>query len=147
MSVPTPSNILRGHKAQIHAAAFLRGNERLATGDADGYVTLWDLAIMRPRAVWKAHESALLAVRGWGADRVITHGRDHKLIVWKLGVDDEERMSTALPVEDVATRPQPWMLHLLPVNTMNFCAFGSCEQDGELLIAVPHSLESESVCP
>lgn len=71
-NVPTPSNILRGHRAQIHAASFIRHNERLAIGDADGFVTLWDLTIMRPRAVWRAHESALLAVRGWGDDRVIT---------------------------------------------------------------------------
>lgn len=69
---PTPTNILRGHRAQIHAATFLRHNSRLATGDADGYVALWDLAIMRPRAVWRAHESALLSVEGWGSDRIIT---------------------------------------------------------------------------
>lgn len=154
--VPTPSNILRGHRAQIHAAAFIRNNERLATGDADGYVTLWDLTIMRPRAVWRAHESALLTVKGWGKDRVITHGRDHKLIVWKLGEEDEERMSTVLPVEGVAApRPEPWVLHLLHVNTMNFCPFGSCEarelqvegmdETTELLIAVPNSLQSESI--
>lgn len=68
--------------------------------------------------------------------------------MWTLGEEDEERMSTVLPVEAVTTpRPQPWMLHLLHVNTMNFCAFGSCEQGDELLIAVPHSLESESVRP
>lgn len=65
-------------------------------------------------------------------------------------------MSTVLPVEGVAApRPEPWMLHLLHVNTMNFCAFGSCEADGlqvegidpatELVIAVPNSLQSESV--
>lgn len=85
------------------------------------------------------------------------HGRDHKLIVWKLGEEDEERMSTVLPVEGVAApRPEPWVLHVLHVNTMNFCPFGSCEareleiegvdETTELLIAVPNSLQSESVC-
>jgi ASTRA-associated protein 1 len=71
-STPTPKSILRGHKSQIHTAAFIRSNERLITGDADGFVVLWDLTIMRPRAVWRAHEKALLGVGGWGDDKIIT---------------------------------------------------------------------------
>lgn len=69
---PQPKSILRGHRAQVHAAAFIRGNERLVTGDADGFVVVWDLAIMRPRAVWQAHTNAILGARGWGRDRIIT---------------------------------------------------------------------------
>ncbi|KAH7173537.1 WD40-repeat-containing domain protein [Fusarium flagelliforme] len=152
-STPTPKSILRGHKSQIHAAAFIRSNERLITGDADGFVVLWDLTIMRPRAVWRAHEKALLGVRGWGDDKVITHGRDMKLIVWKLGEADEDHLSTALPVEDVPTpRAQPWVLHLLEVNTLNFCAFAICssvpgpvDTASEVLIAVPNTLNSDAV--
>ncbi|KAG5800115.1 hypothetical protein H9Q69_000833 [Fusarium xylarioides] len=152
-STPTPKSILRGHKSQIHTAAFIRSNERLITGDADGFVVLWDLTIMRPRAVWRAHEKALLGVGGWGDDKIITHGRDLKLIVWKLGQADEEHLSTALPVEEVATpRPQPWMLHLLEVNTLNFCAFaicsslpGSVDSASEVLIAVPNTLHSDAI--
>ncbi|CAG7560435.1 unnamed protein product [Fusarium equiseti] len=152
-STPTPKSILRGHKSQIHAAAFIRSNERLITGDADGFVVLWDLTIMRPRAVWRAHEKALLGVRGWGDDKIITHGRDMKLIVWKLGEADEDHLSTALPVEDVPTpRAQPWVLHLLEVNTLNFCAFaicssvsGSVDTASEVLIAVPNTLNSDAI--
>jgi WD40 repeat protein len=69
---PSPKAILRGHKAQVHAAYFVRNNERLVTGDADGFVVLWDLTILRPRAVWRAHESAILGIRGWG-DKIITY--------------------------------------------------------------------------
>jgi hypothetical protein len=69
--VPSPKTILRGHKAAVHVAEFVRANERLITGDAEGYVVLWDLVIMRPRAVWRAHENAVLNVQGWG-DKVIT---------------------------------------------------------------------------
>ncbi|RBR24446.1 uncharacterized protein FIESC28_02737 [Fusarium coffeatum] len=152
-STPTPKSILRGHKSQIHAAAFIRSNERLITGDADGFVVLWDLTIMRPRAVWRAHEKALLGVRGWGDDKIITHGRDMKLIVWKLGEADEDHLSTALPVEDVPTpRAQPWVLHLLEVNTLNFCAFAICssvpgpvDTASEVLIAVPNTLNSDAI--
>lgn len=71
-SAPQPANILRGHKAQIHAISFVRGNDRLITGDADGFIVTWSLAIMRPVAVWKAHESAILSIQGWGPDKLIT---------------------------------------------------------------------------
>ena len=67
-----PKAILRGHKAQVHAAVFVRRNERLLTGDADGFVIAWDLTIMRPRAVWQAHASAILGIAAWGHDRIIT---------------------------------------------------------------------------
>ncbi|KAH6994188.1 WD40-repeat-containing domain protein [Fusarium venenatum] len=152
-STPTPKSILRGHKSQIHAAAFVRSNERLITADADGFVVLWDLTIMRARAVWRAHEKALLGVRGWGDDKIITHGRDMKLIVWKLGEAAEEHLSTALPVENVPTpRAQPWILHLLEVNTLNFCAFAFCssvpgpvDEASEALIAVPNTLNSDAI--
>ncbi len=69
---PQPKAILRGHKAQVHAAVFCRQNERLLTGDADGFVVVWDLAILRPRAVWQAHTNAILGLAGWGDDRIIT---------------------------------------------------------------------------
>ncbi|KAK1251194.1 hypothetical protein MKX07_005749 [Trichoderma sp. CBMAI-0711] len=157
-SIPSPKAILRGHKAQIHAATFVRHNERLATGDAEGWVVLWDLTIMRPRAVWRAHENAILGIRGWGRDSIITHGRDHKLIVWRVREEDEDRLSVALPLEETPTpRPQPWVLHLLEVNTMNFCSFAACLGDAaqgsldsaastaQVLIAVPNTLASEAI--
>jgi hypothetical protein len=82
-------------------------------------------------------------------------------VVWKLGSSDEEGMSTILPIDEVPAgqeeRKKPWILHILEVNTMNFCSFASYavprekEADGdepkdELLIAVPNTLTSESVC-
>lgn len=67
-----PKSILRGHKAQVHVAAFVRSNDRLITGDADGFVVAWDLTIMRARAVWQAHGNAILGIAGWGKDRLIT---------------------------------------------------------------------------
>lgn len=85
------------------------------------------------------------------------HGRDHKLIVWKVAEDDEHRLSTTLPLEETPVpRPTPWMLHLLEVNTMNFCAFGAAaaisdspvsrlDEASEILIAVPNTIASEQV--
>jgi WD40 repeat protein len=67
-----PSYVLRGHSAQVHALRFLRGNSRLLSGDAEGWVILWDVASKRAVAVWKAHGSAILAVNVWGEDAVLT---------------------------------------------------------------------------
>lgn len=40
---------------------------------------------------------------------------------------DESLLSTVLPAEvTIADRPKPWLLHALPVNTLNFCAFSMC---------------------
>ncbi|KAI3397443.1 hypothetical protein diail_10774 [Diaporthe ilicicola] len=159
---PQPKAILRGHKAQVHATAFTRSNQRLLTGDADGFVVAWDLAIMRPTAVWQAHADAILGIAEWRPDKVITHGRDNKLIVWKLTLDDESAMSSTLPLDlPSEPRPKPWMMHLLEVNTMNFCSFASCPavppaapaavseppsvSASELLLAVPNTLASEAV--
>ncbi|EFQ30667.1 WD domain-containing protein [Colletotrichum graminicola] len=151
--VPHPKSILRGHKAQVHALAFVRGNERLASGDAEGFVVLWDLTILRPTAVWRPHENAILGIEGWGDDRIITHGRDHRLAVWQLGPKDESHLSKKLPLDETPEpRPQPWLLHLIGVNTMNFCSFASCvplsegaSETTNLLLAVPNTLASESV--
>jgi len=147
---PAPKSVLRGHESQVHVAAFVRHNQRLATGDAEGYVVLWDLTIRRPRAVWRAHTSAILGIASWGDDKIITHGRDHRLVVWKLTHDDEAGLSIALPLDkSVPPRPEPWVLHILNVNTMNFCAFaagpGREEVEGGLLVAVPNTLASESI--
>jgi hypothetical protein len=62
-------------------------------------------------------------------------------------------MSTVLPLDSTPEeRLQPWIVHLLEVNTMNFCTFSSCrpvtmpaDQASQLLIAVPNTLASEAV--
>ncbi|KAH8593499.1 WD domain-containing protein [Bisporella sp. PMI_857] len=159
MSLPPaqPAYILRGHAAQIHSTSFIRGNSQLVSGDADGWIIIWSIAIKRPVAVWKAHEGAILGAQAWGDERLITHGKDNKLIVWKLSGDDEASMSTVLPV-DTPQGPwkQPWLVYVLHVNTMNFCSFAQCiprsstfpsddTQVDELLIAVPNTMSSETV--
>lgn len=70
---PQPSAILRGHKAQVHAARFIRSNARLVTGDAEGFVVVWDPTIMRARAVWRAHQKTILGIEEWGPGRLITY--------------------------------------------------------------------------
>ncbi|OAL54432.1 WD40 repeat-like protein [Pyrenochaeta sp. DS3sAY3a] len=122
-----PSYILRGHASQIHSVQFVHNNRRLLTGDGDGWIVYWRVETKRALAVWKAHEGAILGTAEWGSDRIITHGRDHSLRIWQLRAEDEPTLSTALPAEQATEQhPKPWLLHTLPVNTLNFCAFSMC---------------------
>lgn len=75
--------------------------------------------------------------------------------MWQLREPEEETFSTALPVEgETEHRKEPWLLHSLDVNTLNFCAFAKCEvpdtqlplatsedQLKALLVAVPGTKE------
>ncbi|KAL8782652.1 MAG: hypothetical protein Q9213_005191 [Squamulea squamosa] len=158
-----PSFVLRGHSAQVHAVRFTQGNTRLLSADAEGWLVSWNLASKRPAAVWRAHSNAVLGISSWGQDRIITHGRDSKLVVWQLNLRDEEAIGKTLPVDNPpATTPQPWLLHILTVNTLNFCSFAMC-LDGmpqpytihtaikarnhppPILIAVPNTIDSGGV--
>ncbi|OJI96195.1 hypothetical protein ASPVEDRAFT_23219 [Aspergillus versicolor CBS 583.65] len=175
---PTPIYILRGHAAAIHALQIFNQNLRLVSGDADGWIVVWDLIFKRPVAVWKAHEGAVLEVKGFvlGGGRlseIYTHGRDHKLRVWRFRVQDEDILQKTLPVDgsdqptasaQSQTQIQPWLVHSLPVNALNFCAFSliflapdektqqseerSIESDippSSVLFAVPNALDSGAV--
>ncbi|KAK2780934.1 ASTRA complex subunit [Emmonsiellopsis sp. PD_33] len=137
----TPVFVLRGHASPIHALHFYSKNSRLISGDGDGWVIVWNMTTKRAVAVWKAHESAVLDVRGltFGSDGerdgnseerwVFTHGRDHKLRVWRLNASDEESLSKDLPVDGLTSakqRNEPWLFHSLAVNALNFCAFALC---------------------
>ncbi|GAB7338490.1 hypothetical protein MBLNU457_5243t1 [Dothideomycetes sp. NU457] len=136
---PTPKYILRGHTSQIHATHFLRRNTRLLTGDATGYVVLWDTTTKRPVAVWRAHDTTILALGHWPScnDRIITHGRDHRIKVWQLRSEDEGALSRVLLADEVdgfsegrtgkeEQRAMPWLLHSVEVNALNFCGFAVC---------------------
>ena len=47
--------------------------------------------------------------------------------MWQLQEKDESALSTIMPIEDTGTeRKQPWLLHSLAVNALNFCSFAMC---------------------
>ncbi|KAI7475540.1 WD40 repeat-like protein [Hortaea werneckii] len=122
-----PSYILRGHTAQVNSVLFLHNNVRLLSGDADGWVVLWDVPIKRPVAVWRAHKNTILGLGSFEGSKIITHGRDSKLCAWQLEEDTENAYSKVLPVDDATTdRTQPLLLNTLMVNTLNFCSFAMC---------------------
>lgn len=105
---------------------FFRDNTRLVTGDADGFVVIWSTASKRAVAVWKPHSTTIVGLASWNDDKIISHGRDNKLLVWQLPGNAESDCSTILPIDDAEIeRKQPWLLHSLRVNAWNFCSFTS----------------------
>ena len=79
------------------------------------------------------------------ADNVLKfyrHGRDHRLRVWQLAESDFENLDTRLPVEGGHgyKRMEPWLLHSLAVNALNFCAFAICYDQGKSEDSSPASM-------
>lgn len=87
-----------------------------------------------------------------------SHGRDHKLRVWQLRQEDFSGLSTKFPAEAggaISNGRQPWLLHSLSVNALNFCAFSMCDESSEpaavsqdfppQLIASPNGLDSGGI--
>ncbi|KIY03895.1 uncharacterized protein Z520_00586 [Fonsecaea multimorphosa CBS 102226] len=161
-SPAVPAYILRGHEAAVHALHFYADNALLASGDSDGWMVIWSLSSKRPVAVWKAHEAGILHIEHWTTGRLVSHGRDHKLRVWQLRQEDLAGLSTKLPSESDGSaaassssdHPQPWLLHSMSVNALNFCAFSICHQDprqpaseeaAPQLIASPNGLDSGGI--
>lgn len=67
-----PIYVLRGHASEVHALHFYRANTRLVTGDASGWVIIWNVSSRRSVAVWKAHDSSILNIKDWDEDKIIT---------------------------------------------------------------------------
>ncbi|KAF8247818.1 WD repeat-containing protein, partial [Wilcoxina mikolae CBS 423.85] len=159
---PKPAYILRGHLSPVHAITFLTNNQYLLTADASGICILWLLTTRRPIAVWNAHTNSILSVAEWcprdlaSPDRrIITHGRDNKIRVWKLPRPEDDVCTTLPADEGTVTGKAPWMVASLEVNALNFCGFGFCQdlyttmddaaEYRDALIAVPSALDSQAV--
>ncbi len=83
--------------------------------------------------------------------------------MWQLGAFEENAMSTVLPVDaPAASTIQPWLLHMLTVNTLNFCSFAMCfdgmpqpvfsrpvvedkSMPKPILLAVPNTVDSGGI--
>ncbi|KAF3932284.1 hypothetical protein ABW19_dt0204828 [Dactylella cylindrospora] len=152
-----PVYVMRGHASPVHAVHFYRSNFRLISADAEGWVIIWNASTRRPVAVWKAHDAAVLGVADWNDDHIITHGRDNKIYIWKIRLEDEEKLDVQLPAAASAPdRKRPWLFHVLDVNALNFCSFAMCggnkQEDASgdndietLLIAVPSSRDPNTI--
>lgn len=90
--------------------------------------------------------------------------------MWQLGAADEYGMEKTLPVNCTFPIPppkDPWLLHSMTVNTLNFCSFAMCydslpassvgtlaleanSRARPILIAIPNTINSGGVrssCP
>lgn len=79
---PKPAYILRGHAAPINALAFFAHNTRLVSGDAEGWLVVWDTAQMRAVAAWRGHGERNGSGCGDGAGvaavRVVDEDEEHE---------------------------------------------------------------------
>ena len=100
-----------------------------------------------------------MGIKDWNGTRLITHGRDHKLRIWQVREEDLNQLDTRLPVDanqSTTEHRQPWLVHSMDVNALNFCAFAICndpdrrseDDSGEfqpLLVASPNGLDNGGV--
>ena len=149
----TPAYIFRGHNAAIHSLHFFRENNFFASGDSEGWLVIWRMTTRRAAAVWKAHEGGVSGIKDWQGDRLITHGRDHKLRVWQLRQSDYDQLDTTLPTESISiNNKHPWLVHSFDMNALNFCAFAICFNHGKegeefrpALICSPNGMDSGGI--
>lgn len=118
----------------------------LFSGDDKGWVVWWDLLSKRPKAIWQAHDLALLAVKylgGTDMEGIVTHGRDNKLRVWRL--DQDQLYNTQVLTESALKEsyPAPWLMHSQDVNALNFCRVAVWNSPA--IVAVPATTSSEKV--
>lgn len=184
---PRPTYIFRAHQAAIHALHFFHHAQEhyFVSGDGDGYIIVWRLLTRRPIAVWKAHEGGISGLKTWKIRkhgettlsnavfraferfddtveiRLISHGRDHRLRVWRLDLHEWQEGSGSDTTDgdprflieklqagqntDNERIKQPWLLHSMAVNALNFCAFAVCSISAELLLASPNGLDSSTI--
>lgn len=142
-----PVFILRGHALPVHSLLFFSANSYLASGDSDGWLVIWSLASKRPVAAWKAHAGGVSGIQIWESDKLITHGRDHKLRVWKLSLDEPNSLSKTLPTEGaIEDQAAPWLLHSMDMSALNFCSFAICASpEAGVLIASPNALDNGGI--
>jgi ASTRA-associated protein 1 len=143
-----PTFVLRGHESSVNSLTFLAENAYLASGDSDGWLVIWSLASKRAAAVWRAHVGGVSTIFAWGTEQLITHGRDHKLIVWQLPKDLATLSKTLPAAGATGEEPQPWITHVMDMSALNFCSFAAASPPSsqhQLLIANPNGLDNGGV--
>ncbi|KAF2739015.1 WD40 repeat-like protein [Polyplosphaeria fusca] len=103
------------------------------------------MSALQPSFVLRGHATQIHSVQFVRQNtRLLTGDGDGYVVCWKLEskrpvalrIADEPLLSAVLPADGSTThRPKPWLLHSLPVNTLNFCAFAVC--------SAPHGLNIE----
>ncbi|KAH7116015.1 WD40-repeat-containing domain protein [Dendryphion nanum] len=93
----------------------------------------------QPTYIFRGHTAHIHSVQILHQNtRLLTGDADGWLVLWKLEskrplalrISSDSDYSTVLPTDNASLhRPKPWLLHSLPVNTLNFCAFSMCHEN------------------
>ncbi|KAK4046597.1 Astra associated protein 1 Asa1 [Microbotryomycetes sp. JL201] len=147
---PAPVYILRGHVACINALTFSPDALSLYSGDADGWVAIWDLITFRPRAFWKAHDAGVLTIEPLGPTGLVTHGRDN--MVRHFTLPSTELSITRVAASAVPSPKNPTTINpdwQMDVNALAFSKMSllllSSTTTQQALVAVPALTKDELI--
>lgn len=94
---------LRNHKASVTCIASFKLDEVfLVSGDKDGMVIVWDVAVRRNKYIWQGHTDSILSILQWN-QYLITQARDSSVKIWNFGKNEPEEVLD------------------IPINSLNFC--------------------------
>ncbi|CAG8575406.1 7664_t:CDS:2 [Diversispora eburnea] len=133
-----PKYIFRGHEEQIMSLEFDENNSYILSGDSGGTIIIWDLITKRPIIKFKGHTKGILRVTLFH-DKLISHGRDNFIHVWKLNQYLKNLKINELKpfCEESKLNPE----NSLFINSASFCKFDLYCKEGieqeEILVAIP----------
>ncbi|KAI9246739.1 WD40-repeat-containing domain protein [Phascolomyces articulosus] len=127
MSAPTPAYIFRKHKASVNAITFFSNDKYIASCDANGIVCIWKMKTRRTILEWKAHDNDCLQVHIYGKNRLVSQGRDHKVNLWQLILDEEE--------EDKV--PEYILIQSIDYYSLSFCRLSICQTKDDTYLCLP----------
>ncbi|EEB09572.1 astra associated protein 1 A [Schizosaccharomyces japonicus yFS275] len=156
MVVPTPFFVLRGHLSSVTSLSFV-SDGILYSGDANGWMICWDLSVMRPTHIWRAHTKSILGVYGCSSEVVWTHGRDMQVARWHLNPPtggshiplsllhaiqqekkNDQQSSSSLTIVSSVHKG-----YFFQTNNLTFCSFAISPAAG--LLVVPNTVNAEQL--
>jgi len=89
---------LSGHQTPVFSLALSPSGKLAASGDADGYVRLWDLATQRTQQELRGHTGKVLGL-AWSPDSktIVTAGEDLSIRLWNAETGKELKLLAQVP--------------------------------------------------
>ncbi|KAH6563709.1 hypothetical protein BASA50_005619 [Batrachochytrium salamandrivorans] len=169
---------LRGHQSELTALSFLPdhgGAPMLVSGDASGWLFLWDLKFRRPICSWQAHpppqptSGGILHLQSFVAEFELTphfgsgtktelrsiflasQGRDNIVHIWSLDSILHHSAKHLSPMQLQSALPGPAPIFSFPSNSLNFCRFAlthtprTASTSTDIVFALPNLVDSARI--